>query len=453
MTGSVRQIGRLMGLRGVAMGLTFVQTVVLTRAFGTETFGLLSFAISVSALLLLVLSFGLDQVLMRSIAQKGLAVARAGAPWRTLWRLIALIVAPAAAVAAVGVMSLAQFTTFTGPYWITLFWVFLVFPALMARKYIEAVILGCKDAGRSIIGSQIAFPAVMVLGGLCVWVLAAAPTAAQAGIVYAVAVVLSLGVCLAVARMYLAPARPAGLPEADGETCRAPGSRALLVSGAYLASISLGLVLSQHVDVLLMGVFAGSEEAALVRVASRVAEAVGIFGAIILLQYKPVFIESHGRGDLPHLQKQARALVTLVLVTGLPLAVVTLVFADRVMLVFGAEFVQGTAAMRVYVAGIVMAMLFGAGNVILALCGHERTASRLLLVALVFQIALNLILIPRYGIMGCAAANFCALTVQAIASRHYAKRLLGVETGFWVVFRASGPAAPPVAHAVTGPDR
>ena len=65
------KLGKLMSVRVLAIGLTFVQTIVMTRVFGSEVFGLLSIALSVSALLVLLLSAGLDQVVMRDIARIG----------------------------------------------------------------------------------------------------------------------------------------------------------------------------------------------------------------------------------------------------------------------------------------------------------------------------------------------------------------------------------------------
>jgi O-antigen/teichoic acid export membrane protein len=432
-------LGKLMSVRMLAIALTFIQTIVMTRVFGSEAFGLLSFALSISALVIMLLSAGLDQVLMRDVARIGKARVVNSQRWQDLVLLIRRLVMPATLVVSIVGALLVTFTQIAGTYQLPLLAVFLLLPIILSRKYLESICLGTKQVVRSITGSQIVYPLLMILAGLSVWLIGIEPDEKSVALTYSFAAIGSL---IASSLLIAGTLRELKSSKAHLETkgaddtdlVESPGDKALLKSGVHFSLVSMGFVLSQHIDVLMMGILSTPEDVALVRIAARVAEMAGLMRAIIVLQYKPLMAEAHGKGDTKLLQEHASFMVKIFVLTGLPITFFLWIFAEQVMMVFGPEFVAGAWAMRIYIAGVLVTLLFGPGSGVLSMSGNESIASRILAISICIQVMLNIILIPWAGAVGCASANFISMCFLATASRLMVIRKVGIEPSFLTYF-------------------
>lgn len=417
------QLSKIMSVRVLAIGLSFLQAIVLTRVLGGQLFGVLSFALSIGAFFMLVLSFGVDQVIMRDIARFGPERVAATTTWRADWALVRRIVAPATLGAALIGVVVCLTTDWLGIYSVATAAALAILPAAMARKYLESVMLGAKEVVRSVLGSQVIYPLLMLLGGAGIMALALQPSVELISAVYILATAGSLGLSAVLALVVFRRLRQG----ADGATIdNSPGERAVFKSSLHFAMVSLGFVMGQHVDVLLTGALAAPEDVSIVRIASRVAELAALMRAIVVLQYKPQLAEAHGKGDTEGLQKIVSTMALIFVATGLPLTVGLWAFAEEVMAVFGPEFVDGAWAMRVYVLGIFFTLVCGPCTVLLSMSGQERLASRIVWIALGLNIVFDLLLIPLYGPLGCAFANLISLCFIGVASVVADNRILKV---------------------------
>ena len=419
------QLSRLMSVRILAIALTFLQTLAMTRALGSEIFGLLSFALSISAVLVLVLSLGVDQVLMRDIARHGLRRVTATGAWRDDWTLVRRLVTPVTLAGSAAGLGLSLGTDLFGAYATTITAAFLMLPVVMARKYVEAIVLGSKQTVRSVLGSQVVYPLLMVAGGGAILLFSIPPSTTVIGTIYVLATLGSLGLSLVLAGTVLRQLR-SGPPD-GGVAPDSPGRRAILISSGHFALASLGFVVGQHIDVLLTGILAAPEEVGLVRIASRVAEMAGLMRAIVVLQYRPQLAEAHARADDALLRGHVRTMTTIFVATGLPLTIGLWIFAEEVMTVFGPEFAGGAWAMRIYVLGVFFTLVCGPCTILLSMCGQERHASRTIWIGLAINVILDLVLIPVYGALGCAIANMSSMLFIGIASTSLDIRLLKID--------------------------
>lgn len=439
----LKKLAKLMSVRMLAIALTFVQTIVMTRVFGSEVFGLLSFALSISALAVLLLSAGLDQVLMRDIARIGKDKVASSERWQSIWRLVKRLVLPLTLSVSVLGMLVVATTELAGPYKTTVLAALLMLPLVLTRKYLEAMCLGTKQVVRSITGSQLAYPVLMILVAGSIWWLGVTPDAKAVSLTYSLAILGSLiastllivGTLRQLRNPSAQQAQQTEQQEAAVTEEAAPDSKALLKSGVHFSLISLGFVLSQHIDVLLVGILATPEDVAMVRIASRVAEMAGLMRAIIVLQYKPLIAEAFGKENLTAISRNAHNMVKLFSVTGIPIVLCIMLFAEQFMAVFGPEFVAGAQVLRVFSIGVLVTLILGPGNTVLSLTGFEHVASRNLMIALAVQVLLDLILIPTLGALGCAIANMTALIVLSVINAVSCKRSIGISpTIFHAVF-------------------
>ena len=428
---TLAQLAKLVSVRVLALGLTFLQTLVLVRVFKTEIFGALSFALSINALAERGLSLGLDQTLMRDVARSGVENVSRTSQWRKTWAVVRTRLVPLVLLVALGGAATAWLTG--GPYKVPMIGAMLTLPVMISRKFIEAVVLGAKAVTRSLVGSQLAYPALMIVGALLVLLLDLDTDDANLTLVYVCAVGGSFTLSAILSRPVVAQllARQSVATETGH-----PAGREILRSGMHFALFSMGVILSQHLDVLLVGTMSSPRDVSVVRIASRVAELAGLIRAMATLQYRPLIAEMFGRGDTDRLRSNVSTLAIIFAASGLPITLGLWIFAEEAMQVFGAELTAGAWPLRLYVTGVFFTLLCGPFEVLLVLCDQEHVASRILWITVAMNAALDIALVPTYGALGCAAANMSSLIFMAAASVIAGRRLLGIDTSLQASLRA-----------------
>ena len=428
-------LSRLLSFRMIAIGLTFVQTMYITRIFGTEIFGQLSFALSISAILTLALCLGLDQLLMREIAKYGLNTFQESNKNVVHKSLFYYCVLPITFLLTFILIVLVFFSYENINFRNTIIGVVACLPLLILRKYAESISQGTKKIFASIIGSQLVYPAVMIAGCFYIWFLGIEPNSTAILVIYILAVVLSVSLSIILAsnsiKTIFSHNRNLSITKKEIITL----SKDELKSGFHFALVSFSFILSQHVDVLLMGSLSSAENVALVRIASRVAELAGIMRAIILIQYKPILAQDFAQRKMVSLQKNTQLILSIFLITGVPITITVLTFSKEILDFFGTGFSDAAIALKMYICSVFISLAFGPTNSLLAMTGHESVASKNLKNMLIVQVTLLLILIPSFGVNGCAFANLVATSYLSIKGRFDAKRLLSIETSFLIFFR------------------
>jgi len=196
----------------------------------------------------------------------------------------------------------------------------------------------------------------------------------------------------------------------------------LLVSGQYL--------IMNRVDILMLGYLAGKGPVGIYAVAVRLAwlvpfllEAAGAIAA-------PLISELYAGNRTGELQRLVH-LVILASTVFSAVMVIILVTGGRFFLgIFGPEFTAGYLCMLVLAAGQLVNSLTGPSGFLLTMTGHERRLGAILFLALALNIVLNYLLIPRYGILGAAAATAAVNILFNLASVILVYRLLGVYSVF-----------------------
>ncbi|MDZ7600910.1 MAG: lipopolysaccharide biosynthesis protein [Hoeflea sp.] len=103
---------------------------------------------------------------------------------------------------------------------------------------------------------------------------------------------------------------------------------------------------------------------------------------------------------------------------------------------FGPAFQEGHMIMVVLFAGILAKAMVGPGEVVLTMTGEHKICAAIYAAALAANLALNVMLIPAWGLMGAAAATACAMMIEAGLLHVIVRRRLGI-----VMFIASRPSA------------
>ena len=90
--------------------------------------------------------------------------------------------------------------------------------------------------------------------------------------------------------------------------------------------------------------------------------------------------------------------------TGLTVLVLV-VYGERVLNLFGLEFVSAYNALTVLLIGQIGNALAGPVGLLLNMTGHQNSSAKIMLLSLILSIVACFGLIPRYGVMGASVAS------------------------------------------------
>lgn len=188
--------------------------------------------------------------------------------------------------------------------------------------------------------------------------------------------------------------------------------RQLLLFSWPLIIVSVMTVVNKWIDVLMLGWLVESAQVGVYEVALAVSGLMLVFLSSVNYMFMPVISELTGAVDRGRIREVYGTVARWLILLTLPLVVGFLLFPAQVLtLLFGAEYVGGTVALRILTLGYFYWVAVGpAGMVLIALDMTERFMVAMVALGVV-DVVLNLLLIPRYGLAGAAVAMTAGMVV------------------------------------------
>jgi len=432
---TARGIGVTLGVNAAGSAASILASALIARAVGTDAYGVFAFVSSWVTVLALVGQAGFDTAAVRFVAE-----ARARADDAGLARFVAWCRRRVAGFALLLAVPLAASSALAGwdarPALAAALLLGLAWLPLRAGQAQESAFL--QGLKRVPLGRGLQWAARPFLGAALValaWLLQGAHVGVGTAVIAdCVAAAVTWLVAWAVVRGEVAvPATPAGAEE----------RRAWLAVAWPLLVVAGGQVLLARSDVLMVGLLVGTREAGVYEVATRVSSLVPFVfhaGAAFL---GPVVAELHAQGRRDELRRVVTGTSRACAVAATLAAAVLAVAATPALLVFGADFVAGRGALLVLLVGQVLASATGTATLVAVMSGGQRAASWVLGSSTVLNVALNALLIPRWGLEGAAWATFAALTLRGAALSWHVARSLGLDpTPLGLRLSVPGPPDP-----------
>ena len=166
------------------------------------------------------------------------------------------------------------------------------------------------------------------------------------------------------------------------------------------------------IDVVMIGPLAGAIEVGNYSVAMRVTYLAGLMTEIVALFLAPKIIAIGAGGDRVK-QWQILKLATIWQVGGLLVTVIPLIlFRNQIItLIFGAEYLDVAETYLILQIGKITTAIFLPAIALFTALGYNRDMAKVAVIAAVMNLALNFVLIPRFGANGAAAATSVSLIV------------------------------------------
>ena len=235
--------------------------------------------------------------------------------------------------------------------------------------------------------------------------------------------IAALGVALMTAHVLLWRA----VPEIARRAVPAYRTKIWLRASLPLLLVSAANLILGQIDILMVGSLMGAGDAGVYAVAVRIAGFV-LFGLIAINAIAaPLISELFSAGRLDQLQAMLRATAWANAGFALAVSAAIMLAGDWILSLFGTDFTRGYGAMAICVGGYLISALAGSVGFLMTMTGHERQAARIMGVAVAANIALNLILIPIWGLMGAALATALTTALWNLAMLAYTRRELNIN--------------------------
>lgn len=400
---AVRDVAVQLVARSGNLVLGVVATAVVARALGGGGFGEWSTLLVVAQMAGYLADLGVEQVAVSRAAQQGRERDWIGA----LVSLRTLISVPATAAAAVVVLLLASNDDM-----------------VVSGLLLAATILATGPSStRALLQLRVRndLNMVVITFNSVLWTGAAIALAARdAGMVAFAAAFLA--VTWATVAVQVTIALRAGRISLRGGR---PLLRPLTAAGIPVAISGLLILAYARIDQVLVYELAGAREAGLYAAAYRILEQAHFVPLAVATTFLPLVAAAHG-ADIARARRMTQHVINYMAVGSLPALGFTLVASEQVIrLLFGEAFVSAAPALPVLMGAFVV-ICFGylSGNLVIVL-GLQRRFLVYALVALVFNVALNLVLIPPYGFLAAAWVTLATEIVVVGLTMTMVMRALG----------------------------
>ena len=151
----------------------------------------------------------------------------------------------------------------------------------------------------------------------------------------------------------------------------------------------------------------------------------------------------HNEGDFSEMSHLYKLVSRWMITFAIPVSLIFIIYPSKMMLLFGPDYMAGSSVLVILTVATFIQAALGAASPALGMSGYTRLTLWNSLGAFILNIVLNVVLIPKYGIIGAAWATLISLVAIGIA------RIFEV---WWILklsFISSKMIKPLLAGAVT----
>jgi O-antigen/teichoic acid export membrane protein len=425
--------------------VSFVTSLLLARVLGAQGLGVYALGLTTASLVASLSALGLDDAMVRYLAIQRRAGDDAGVAG-TLQLGIGL----STSVGLLGGLGLLALATpvavgvFDEPDLIPVLRAFgVIVPFMTLSNALVGAARGCKRMGVAALGEEVVqttvrlgLIAVLAVGGF-------EPVAA--------AIVFGVGDLASTVAMVVLLDREALLRDA----CRRGARRDVreIVTFAFPLWLAGALRKFRHnIETLLLGTLTAVASVGIYTIASKVGLVGHAVYRAIIVSVKPNLAELHGAGDRDGLERLYRTATRWALISNIPFFLVMTIFAHPLLGIFGASFAAGSTALAIIAAGELVNAGTGVCGSVLDMTRHTGAKLVNSVVWLVLVVGTNLLLIPRWGVIGAATATALAqstVNVLRIGQVWYLERVQPYDRTF-VKPLAAGVLAAAVGIGLVG---
>ncbi|HLC98857.1 MAG TPA: flippase [Candidatus Nanoarchaeia archaeon] len=194
----------------------------------------------------------------------------------------------------------------------------------------------------------------------------------------------------------------------------------------------LGGVIMLNTDTVVLTYFGGVEEVALYQVASPTASIVLYFAYAVSGVLLPLAAELWLKGRKQKLKTAMELIYKYSFIIVVPIALLMLLFPKLILtILFTAEYADAAPAMQILVVGMIFYTLGHINLNVLTGIGKPIEGTKIVVYAALFNLVTNLLLIPRFGIVGAAFTTMLSWIIVLGLTSYKIKRYVNAHAPLW----------------------
>ncbi len=395
----------------VALLLAFAGRVLIGRFFTQSEYGIFSLAAIVLNIVVVISTLGLQEGAPRQIAfyrgkndgAKAQAIVHS-----SIW--IALVASIPLSLVLFFVSDILSTSVFHSPELATALRVFsIAIPFTVLLNIFASVFRGFDKVGPKIYFVDILRNGLFPL--LLIPVILLGLSFSQGLYAYMVSSVLA---CIAFA---IYSVRKSPFPIITGRISRVinPLGKELLLFSLPLLVLTMLSTILFWTDTLVLGYFKTPDLVGLYNAASPLANLIPIMLTSLGFIYVPIITQLYSQGLMVEVKRTYQVLTRWIFAASFPLFLFLFLFPDTILtFFFGASYVEAALALKILSVGLMFHTFFGANAMTLLVMGNTKLLMWASLLAAGANVALNISLIPIWGITGAALASLISYSATHI---------------------------------------
>ncbi|MEC9491677.1 flippase [Flexistipes sp.] len=408
----------LMKIIGIFIGL--LSSIVIARAMGPENYGLYSFALETMMFVSIPISMGLANLLTREVAkyhyQNNFSYLKGIIAWSgkfVFFTALLLIL-----IAAIGI-----FVFIDDPVKMNIF--LLALPIIFLNS-INQVRMGSLRGLKRVIQSQL--PETLIRPSFTVIVISLLywgmkyPISAKIGIIVNL---FSLSIVFIVGLWWLLKA----VPEKSKITVSAYDSKKWIRESMPFFLLGGIAIINTKLSVVIVGVFRPVEEVGFYRIAVTASTIISFLLMAVNMTIAPLISELYYGGKKDQLQRILTKTVRFIFTIGLMISIGYWVLGNfLISLFYGHEYLPAYLPLVILSLGQLINIGAGSVGIVLNMTGYQNDTVKGQVIAAISSVALNILLVPKYGLNGAAVATAGSFLIWNIVLLYFVKKRTKLKT-------------------------
>lgn len=186
----------------------------------------------------------------------------------------------------------------------------------------------------------------------------------------------------------------------------------LLSFSVPLLAVNMLIMVLLWTDTLMIGYFKTPDLVGLYSIAPPLASLNILFLTSLGTLYTPIAARLYGSGKLEEMKNSYAISTKWCFIISFPLISIFLMFPDAILnFLYGAKYAAASGALQILTLGILFNSATGPNSQTLIAIGRSNVIIRAYFISSVINIALNILLIPRIGIVGAAIATALSIAI------------------------------------------
>lgn len=180
-------------------------------------------------------------------------------------------------------------------------------------------------------------------------------------------------------------------------------------------------------DRYLIGVFGGSSMVGVLMISRTLSSLPAVFMQMFLSILAPMLATATSAGKTDDIQHLFHLCTDWVVRISMPLCIFLIIFSDQVLILFGKEFIEGSAVLRMMIVALIFSLVCGPNGNLLNMCDQEKSAFRINFLNVLIGVIVMILLVPHFGLIGIGTSVLVCNIFLNISALYILKQKLGIR--------------------------